>query len=103
VPVFALTGQEGKLFRPLAFTKTFSMDGGHAPVRHSGAGAVQPHHRRPHPRRGIEPDHAPLMWLYRPILGWVLRHRVATLAAAVLVFVGAVAVIPRIGRNSCRR
>jgi copper/silver efflux system protein len=34
-------------------------DGGHAPVRHSGAGAVQPHHRRPHPRRGIEPHHAP--------------------------------------------
>src|SRR5262249_15788974 len=27
VPVFALTGQEGKLFHPLAFTKTFSMAG----------------------------------------------------------------------------
>jgi Cu(I)/Ag(I) efflux system membrane protein CusA/SilA len=27
VPVFALTGQEGKLFHPLAFTKTFSMMG----------------------------------------------------------------------------
>jgi len=27
VPVFALTGQEGKLFRPLAFTKTFAMMG----------------------------------------------------------------------------
>jgi copper/silver efflux system protein len=27
VPVFALTGQEGKLFHPLAFTKTFSMVG----------------------------------------------------------------------------
>ena len=25
VPVFALTGQEGKLFHPLAFTKTFAM------------------------------------------------------------------------------
>src|SRR5262249_61575623 len=25
LPVFALTGQEGKLFHPLAFTKTFSM------------------------------------------------------------------------------
>ena len=27
VPVFALTGQEGKLFHPLAFTKTFAMLG----------------------------------------------------------------------------
>ena len=27
VPVFLLTGQEGKLFHPLAFTKTFAMIG----------------------------------------------------------------------------
>ncbi|PYR82920.1 MAG: CusA/CzcA family heavy metal efflux RND transporter, partial [Acidobacteria bacterium] len=27
VPVFALTGMEGKLFHPLAFTKTFAMVG----------------------------------------------------------------------------
>src|SRR5437867_9508216 len=27
VPVFALTGMEGKLFHPLAFTKTFAMAG----------------------------------------------------------------------------
>ncbi len=27
VPVFALNGQEGKLFHPLAFTKTFAMIG----------------------------------------------------------------------------
>ena len=27
MPVFALTGQEGKLFHPLAFTKTFAMAG----------------------------------------------------------------------------
>ena len=27
VPVFALPGQEGKLFHPLAFTKTFAMIG----------------------------------------------------------------------------
>ena len=25
MPVFALQGQEGRLFRPLAFTKTFAM------------------------------------------------------------------------------
>jgi len=35
IPVFALTGQEGKLFHPLAFTKTFAMTG--ATVGHAGA------------------------------------------------------------------
>ena len=27
IPVFALTGQEGKMFHPLAFTKSFAMIG----------------------------------------------------------------------------
>src|SRR5712691_9500794 len=31
IPVFALTGQEGKLFHPLAFTKTFAMAGAPTP------------------------------------------------------------------------
>ena len=29
---------------------------------------------------------APLVWLYRPLLRWALRHRVLTIGAAVLVF-----------------
>ncbi len=41
----------------------------------------------------------PLTWLYRPLLRWALRHRVLTLGAAVLVFAGAVALLPRIGRE----
>ena len=41
----------------------------------------------------------PLMWLYRPVLGWTLRHRALTLAVATLVFVGALALVPRIGRE----
>ena len=40
VPVFALTGQEGKLFHPLAFTKTFAMARCHDHRRHAGAGAL---------------------------------------------------------------
>jgi len=99
VPVFALTGQEGKLFRPLAFTKTFSMVGATllsvtlVPVLCSLiiGGRIRGEESNPIMR--------PLMWLYRPVLGWALRHRVVTLAAAVLVFAGAVAVMPRIGRE----
>ena len=38
LPVFALTGREGKMFHPLAFTKTFALVGRRAPVDHPGAG-----------------------------------------------------------------
>jgi Cu(I)/Ag(I) efflux system membrane protein CusA/SilA len=41
----------------------------------------------------------PLVWLYRPVLGWALRHRILTLVGAVLVFAGAVSLIPRIGKE----
>jgi multidrug efflux pump subunit AcrB len=46
-------------------------------------------------------EHNPVMrslvWLYRPVLDFALRHRVATLAVAVLVVAGASALVPRIG------
>jgi copper/silver efflux system protein len=99
IPVFALTGQEGKLFRPLAFTKTFAMAGATllsvtlVPVLCSLLIGER--------IRGesTNPIMRPLVWLYRPILGWTLRHRVLTLAAAGLVFAGALAVVPRLGKE----
>src|SRR5438477_2716793 len=39
----------------------------------------------------------PLVWLYRPVLDFALRHRVATLGVAILVVAGAAALVPRIG------
>jgi Cu(I)/Ag(I) efflux system membrane protein CusA/SilA len=99
VPVFALTGQEGKLFRPLAFTKTFAMVGATVlsvtlvPVLCSLliSGRVR--------REEDNPLMRPLTWLYRPVLGWALRHRVLTLAVAALVLAGALSLVPRIGRE----
>ena len=99
IPVFALTGQEGKLFHPLAFTKTFAMVGATllsvtlVPVLCSLliGGRVRGEDANPVMR--------PLMWLYRPVLGWTLRHRGLTLAGAALVLVGALALVPRIGRE----
>jgi Cu(I)/Ag(I) efflux system membrane protein CusA/SilA len=99
VPVFALTGQEGKLFHPLAFTKTFAMTGATllsvtlVPVLCSLliGGRI----------RGEEASLVMrlLVWLYRPLLDWTLRHRAPTLVAAGLVFAGAVALLPGIGRE----
>jgi Cu(I)/Ag(I) efflux system membrane protein CusA/SilA len=97
IPVFALTGQEGKLFHPLAFTKTFAMAGATllsvtlVPVLCTLliGGRVRGEDANPVMR--------PLVWCYRPVLGWALRHRILTLSAAVLVFAGAVSLVPRIG------
>src|SRR5437773_9000791 len=99
IPVFALTGQEGKLFRPLAFTKTFAMAGATVlsvtlvPVLCTWliGGRIRGEDANPIMR--------PLVWLYRPALGWTLRHRALTLVAAALVFAGAVALVPHIGRE----
>ena len=99
IPVFALTGQEGKLFHPLAFTKTFSMVGATilsvtlVPVLCSLliGGKIRGEEANPVMRA--------LVWVYRPILGWALRHRALTLGMAVLVVAGAVALIPRIGKE----
>src|SRR6185436_18948820 len=75
VPVFALTGMEGKLFHPLAFTKTFAMAGSTVlavtlvPVLCTFLirGRLHPEDSNPIMRllRGI----------YRPILGFALRQR----------------------------
>ncbi|MGH7391812.1 MAG: efflux RND transporter permease subunit [Candidatus Rokuibacteriota bacterium] len=99
LPVFALTGQEGKLFHPLAFTKTFAMIGATVlsvtlvPVLCSLliGGRIRGEEANPVMR--------PLVWLYRPVLDVALRHRIVTLGVAVVVVAGALALVPRIGRE----
>jgi Cu(I)/Ag(I) efflux system membrane protein CusA/SilA len=99
IPVFALTGQEGKLFHPLAFTKTFSMVGATilsvtlVPVLCSLliGGKIRGEESNPIMR--------PLVWLYRPVLDFALRYRVVTLGFAVLAVAGALALVPRIGKE----
>jgi copper/silver efflux system protein len=89
VPVFALTGQEGKLFHPLAFTKTFAMIGSTllavtlVPVLCSLL-VRGPFHaeNRNLVMRG-------LLKLYEPALNWALGHRVAVLAAAMVILAAA--------------
>jgi Cu(I)/Ag(I) efflux system membrane protein CusA/SilA len=99
IPVFALTGQEGKLFHPLAFTKTFSMAGATllsvslVPVLCSLliGGRIRGEEANPVMR--------PLVWAYRPVLDWTLRHRVPTLGVALVVVAGALALTPRMGKE----
>lgn len=97
MPVFALEGQEGKLFRPLAFTKTFAMFGAAfmaitlVPVlcTYFLGGKLHPEEWNPIMRF--------LRAVYRPALVWAVRNRVVTVALAVLLFSGALYVSTRIG------
>src|SRR5437868_8118785 len=87
VPVFALTGMEGKLFHPLAFTKTFAMVGSTiialtlVPVLCTFLIRGKLHREEDNPlmRR--------LRGLYRPTLNWALRHRIVTLCSAIVIFI----------------
>ena len=88
LPIFALSGQEGLLFNPLAFTKTFAMTAGAilsvtlVPVLmiYFVKGRIIPESKNPLSRFFI--------WLYHPILiyGLKLKYLVIALALAGLAF-----------------
>ncbi len=86
IPVFTLEAQEGRLFGPLAFTKTYAMAAAAGlsvtlvPVLMGYwiRGKIPDEHRNPL-NRG-------LIWIYKPALDAVLRWPKATLLVAVLVF-----------------
>src|SRR5215813_12556016 len=97
VPVFALTGQEGKLFHPLAFTKTFAVLAAtvisvtFVPVLCSFLLGGKFHREEANPvMRGLR-------WVYQPVLETALRHRGLTISVAALLFAGALLVARGIG------
>jgi Cu(I)/Ag(I) efflux system membrane protein CusA/SilA len=97
VPVFALTGMEGKMFHPLAFTKTFAMVCSTVlaitlvPVLCTFLIRGKLH------REDANPVMRVLRAIYRPVLVWALRHRIVTLGAALALFCAAVYTATTIG------
>jgi Cu(I)/Ag(I) efflux system membrane protein CusA/SilA len=97
IPVFALTGMEGKMFHPLAFTKTFAMIASTiiavtlVPVLCTFLIRGKLH------REDENPVMRALRALYRPVLAWALRHRFMTVAAALLLFIAAIYTATTIG------
>jgi Cu(I)/Ag(I) efflux system membrane protein CusA/SilA len=87
LPVFTLEGQEGRLFSPLAYTKTFSMAGAAllsvtlVPVLMLLfiRGKVMPEAKNPVNRF--------LIWVYRPIITGVMRWKKVTIVLALLALV----------------
>jgi Cu(I)/Ag(I) efflux system membrane protein CusA/SilA len=89
IPVFALTGQEGKLFHPLAFTKTLAvlaatvMSVTLVPVLCTLLLGGRFHAEDANPVMRV------LRAVYRPVLQGALAHRALTIGAAAVLFVGA--------------
>ncbi len=97
IPVFTLQQQEGRLFRPLAFTKTYAMAASAflaitvVPVLmgYFIRGKITP--EKKHPISRI------LIRAYRPVIQFILKHKTATILAAFLIVVITVFPLSRIG------
>jgi Cu(I)/Ag(I) efflux system membrane protein CusA/SilA len=85
LPIFTLESQEGRLFGPLAFTKTFAMAAAAllsvtlvpALMVIFVRGRIVPEHRNPVNRI--------LIWLYRPIISGVLKAKTLTILLALVI------------------
>jgi len=97
VPVFSLTGQEGKLFHPLAFTKTFALVGATllavtlTPVLCTFLIRGKIHDENDNRIMRF------LLGIYRPTLSFALRHRLLTIGVALTLFLSAMFLASRIG------
>jgi Cu(I)/Ag(I) efflux system membrane protein CusA/SilA len=84
LPIFALEAQEGRLFKPLAYTKTFAMAAAAllsvtlvpALMVLFVRGRIIPEKRNPINRF--------LIWIYRPMIALVMRAKLLTVAVALL-------------------
>jgi Cu(I)/Ag(I) efflux system membrane protein CusA/SilA len=99
LPIFALQAQEGRLFKPLAFTKTYAM-GASALLAITVVPVLMGYWIR---GKIIHEDRHPvsrlLIWLYSPVLHFVLRHRISVIVAAVALMAFTLVPYKRIGRE----
>ncbi len=99
IPVFSLEAQEGRLFKPLAFTKTFSMffaallGATLVPVLMLlfVRGKITPEKKNPVNRF--------LIWIYQPFVNFVLRFRWLTLITALLVMAATIYPFKKLGKE----
>jgi Cu(I)/Ag(I) efflux system membrane protein CusA/SilA len=117
IPVFALEAQEGRLFKPLALTKNFSLaiaaflaitlD----PAIRLLFTRLDPFTFRPRwlcrmvnavlvgtiHREENHPISRPLMWLYQPVVECVLRYPLLVIATSLVVVLATIPVFQRLG------
>ncbi|WP_271408012.1 efflux RND transporter permease subunit [Pseudomonas sp. Q1-7] len=97
IPVFTLEAQEGRLFGPLAFTKTYAMAAA-AGLSVTLVPVLMGYWIRGRiPKEEQNPLNRWLIRLYQPALDRVLRHPKLTMAVAILIFLSALWPISRLG------
>ncbi|MFQ5450440.1 MAG: efflux RND transporter permease subunit [Nitrospinaceae bacterium] len=97
IPVFTLEAQEGRLFQPLAFTKTFAMLFASllsitlVPILMIFwiKGRITP--------ESANPVNRFLISIYRPCVQWVMRFRKATISAAIILPMLTVPLLGKLG------
>jgi Cu(I)/Ag(I) efflux system membrane protein CusA/SilA len=97
LPIFALEAQEGRMFKPLAYTKTFAMAAAAllsvtlvpALMTLFVRGRIMPEHKNPVNRA--------LIWIYRPVIRTALRYKAATILIAIVVLLGSLWPAMRLG------
>jgi len=89
VPVFALSGQEGKLFHPLAFTKTFAMLGSTILAITLVPALCATFIRGPFHSEDSNPLMKLLLAIYNPVLDLALRCRKTVLGLAMILLLAA--------------
>ena len=97
IPVFTLEGQEGRLFAPLAFTKTYAMAGA-AILSVTLIPVLMGYLIRGRiPAEQANPLNRGLTALYRPAIDWVLGKPRLTLVLAALIFATSAWPLSRLG------
>ena len=87
LPVFTLQGQEGRMFKPLAFTKTFSMAAASLLSVTLVPVSMGLFIRRRIFREGVNPINRGMIRLYRPVIDFVLGHRGPVVLAAIVTLI----------------
>ena len=87
LPVFTLQGQEGRMFKPLAFTKTFSMAAASLLSVTLVPVTMGLFIRGRIFRESANPINRGMIRLYRPVIDFVLGHRGPVILAAVVALI----------------
>ncbi len=99
LPIFALQAQEGRLFKPLAYTKTYAMVASAilavtiVPILMGFwiRGKIVPEDRHPVSRA--------MVWVYSPVLPFVVKYRKSVIVAAVAIMAFTFVPFSRLGRE----
>lgn len=97
LPVFTLEAQEGRMFKPLVYTYTFSLAAAAllsvtlVPVLMTlfVRGRIMPEQKNPVNRA--------LIWVYKPVIDTVLRYRKTTIAIAIIILAVSIYPITHVG------